>query len=87
MLSYTSPSFSTQSKMEEEKRILHDKIAEYVGVPREEFKLQRGLITLDVLMNNQWIPYTSVIGNFKQVMRDHKESQFRLRTKVQFKES
>lgn len=87
MLSYTSPRFSTQSQMEKEKRIIHEKIAAYVGVPREEFRLQQGLITLNVLMNGQWLPFTSVIGNFKQVMRDHKQSEFRLSTRLQIKEN
>ena len=85
MFEYTSKEFVMKKDMEMEKKELTNALCEFLGLNRNQFRLQQGCVRLQGFCNGNWINLTSHISSFKDYMNSNSYSSFRLKTKLQVK--
>ena len=76
-----SNEFTNQSNFEKEYRAIKKSFAEILGIVGD-FRLQKGIVILQINIDGNWINYTSSDKiTMKDAIRSHKGSNFRLRIK------
>lgn len=84
MFKFESIEFTTQSIMNKEKKRLVEELCEFLGVERNNFRLQQGCITLYGLNEaSVWIPLTSHISDFAERLKHKGYLSYKLKTQLQ----
>lgn len=83
MFEFESVEFTTQAKMNKEKKRLMDELCEFMGLERGQFRLQQGLITLyGLTKEGNWLPLTGYITEFGETIKRKGFVAYKIKTKL-----